>query len=75
MLYIYRMLCGRWSAGYTERMKEQFNSYIIVLIILVLAAGVTWAILKVANKSTDASANSSEAKYAPLQQSILDNPL
>ncbi len=52
-------------------MKEQLNSYLITLVVVLAAARAAWLILHVASRTTVNSVGGSEAQYIPLQQSIL----
>ena len=54
-------------------MKERINSYFAVLIITVAGAGAAWLIIHLATADTlTANFGGAEAKYAPLQKSILN---
>jgi hypothetical protein len=54
-------------------MKDTVNSYFATLLIVIAGAAAAWFIMRLANSdSFSATINGSEASYAPLQQSILN---
>ncbi|MFZ3043838.1 MAG: hypothetical protein WA058_01885 [Minisyncoccia bacterium] len=53
-------------------MKDKVNSYLGMVLILIVAGLATWFIVHVATTSTiTTKVGGNEAKYAPLQESIL----
>ncbi len=54
-------------------MKDRINSYFATLIITIAGASAVWLIVNIAYSDTlSATFDGSEAEYAPLQQSILN---
>lgn len=53
-------------------MKDKINAYFAVLLITIAGAGAAWLIVRLATTDTlTTKIGGSEAKYAPLQKSIL----
>ncbi len=58
---------------YNTSMKDRINSYFATLIITIAGASAVWLIVNIAYSDTlSATFDGSEAEYAPLQQSILN---
>lgn len=53
-------------------MKSRVNSYLAILCITVLGAGATMLIIRIANADASRIIGGSEANYASLQRSILN---
>lgn len=54
-------------------MKENINSYLITILVVLMSVGAAWFIMHVANGDTANKLNGSEANYSQLKQSILNN--
>lgn len=52
-------------------MKEDVTSYLITFMILIAAGVMGWLIVRLASPNTAATVGGSEANYAQLKQSIL----
>jgi len=52
-------------------MKEEFTSYLITLMVLIAAGVMAWLIIRLASPGTASTVGGSEANYAQLKQSIL----